>query len=159
MNIVLLTVILSSCQKEYIPEPNNDNLKWQEVSPPPTKLQASPGGTVTLPIVIVYSNIVVKFGWENNGTFQVHNITSGITSSGGAFPTTWQQGNTSWTNDPTNTDMVTIVVYGTYTYVTTGRFGADPVKEVVMIQILYNKRTGEKTSIVSKTQNPTMLPR
>lgn len=158
MSIALLTAILSSCQKDNIQAPKNDNLKWQEVAQRPIKLQASPGGTETLPVVVIYSNIVVKFGWENNGTFQVHNVTSSISSSSGAFTTTWQQGNTFWANSPNNPDIVNIIVMGTYTYIIAGKLTAD-IKEAVMIQIIYNKRTGEKTAIVSRTQDPIMVPR
>lgn len=140
--VILFSIILFSCKKETTPEfiKNNDKIKTTMIAPPPPTV-------VTLQAIVLNSTVDIKFGWEEDGGFHVNNITS---SGGGGG---WQQGQTFWSTDPSNPWVIDIVIIGTYTYSSPGRFGVDKVKDAVFIQVFYNTRTGVKTTIVSRTSS------
>lgn len=144
---ILFAFILLSCKKESVNEQvKNEDLKILN-SPPP-------GGTITLQAITLHSGgkVDISFGWENNGGFQVHDIRSSG-GGGGGIGIGWAQGQSFWSNDPTNPDIIDMIIVGTYTYLVGGRFGADKVKEAVFIQIFYNIKTHVQTTVVSSTNS------
>lgn len=144
MSIALLTLFFSACQKETISELKNEELKTNNIAPPP-------GGTITLQTVVVRSRIDISFGWENNGSFQVHNVRSGIGGGGGGA--SWQQGLSYVANDPNNPDVINMILIGTYSYLSGSTKGAWNVTQVIQIKIIYNTRTGVKSTVVSTTNS------
>lgn len=153
--LLVLSILLFSCKKGAPPQLPDDGKDLKTLNSPP------PLGTITLRTVTLHSRIGdVTFGWEwvsrndNGGQIRVSDIRSGV-GGGGAG---WVQTQTLWSNVAANPNVVTIVIYGTHTYISKGSFGADTVRDVIEVYITYDVMSHVQT-VVERTITSTMITR